>query len=332
MEELGAKVQHLMACIEFGTLWGCMAGMGVVMVQGWTETVVMVALVELPSRGVAKTGVGAVPDMSILAAIYTTEHVPQRIYKADGDAHSWEWLAMVSPCVDVLCNLANHINTDLGAHQGKKHTSPDMKKNIDILMASLSKLEVHVKKEGRTLNPDEMPVPDAVSVSLAELAHGLALANYNSQFKCNHERRRLVPISTLLQHLDNYSLSPIQPLHTTSACPPDHPPNSLNATHASHPTPPPLVNDDTHHVKFPDTASDLSDSDESDFENDKPTTAEWKPTSFLLENKTDVAIDVDTVIDLFEDDEYPWEEVFGQYNNNGLDIGTDRDIAEWDSD
>jgi hypothetical protein len=43
-------------------------------------------------------------------------------------------------------------------------------------------------------------------------------------------------------------------------------------------------------------------------------------------------MDVDTVIDLFEDDEYPWEEVLGQYNSNGSDIGTDRDIAEQDSD
>ena len=112
---------------------------------------------------------------SIAAAICSAEHVPQRIYKADGDAHSWEWLAMVSPCVDVLRNLANHINTDLGARQGKKHASPDTKKDIDILMASLSKLEVYVEKEGRTLDPDEMPVPDAVSVGLAELAHGSAL-------------------------------------------------------------------------------------------------------------------------------------------------------------
>jgi hypothetical protein len=260
---------------------------------------------------------------SIAAAIFSAEHVPQRIYKADGNAHSWEWLAMVSPCVDVLCNLANHINTDLGAHQGKKHASPDMKKDINILMASLSKLEVYVEKEGRTLDPDEMPVPDAVSVGLAELAHGLALADYNLQFEHNCECRHLVPISTLLQCLDNPNLSLLQPNPVTSTCPPNHPPNSWNATCTLHPTSPPLVNVDTHGVKFPDTA-DSSDSDESNFEDNKPAT-EFKPASFLLESKADVAMDM--VIDLFKDNEYPWEEGLGQ-NNSDSDIGTDRDIAE----
>ena len=158
--------------------------------------------------------------MSVSVAICAADNVPQRIYKADSNAHSWEWLAMVSPCVNVLRNLANRINTDLGARQGKKHASPDMKKDIDILMASLSKLEVYVEKEGCTLDPDEMPVPDAISVGLAELAHGAALADYNSQFKRNHERRRLVPISTLPQHLDNPNTSPSQPL---SSSPPPQP-------------------------------------------------------------------------------------------------------------
>jgi len=51
----------------------------------------------------------------------------------------------------------------------------------------------------------------------------------------------------------------------------------------------------------------------------------------LLESEADVAMDMDTVIDLFEDDEYPWEEGLGQYNSSDWDIGTDRDIAERDS-
>src|SRR5882762_6163983 len=91
-----------------------------------------------------------------------------------------------------------------------------------------------------------MPVPDAVSVGLAELAHGSALADYNSQFERNRKHRRLVPISTLLQCLDNPNLSLLQPNPVTSTCPPNHPPNSRNATHTPHPTPPPLVNVDAH--------------------------------------------------------------------------------------
>ncbi|RDB26708.1 hypothetical protein Hypma_005341 [Hypsizygus marmoreus] len=39
----------------------------------------------------------------------------KKIYKADGDMHSWDWLAMVSPCVDILRRLAARINADLGA-------------------------------------------------------------------------------------------------------------------------------------------------------------------------------------------------------------------------
>ena len=40
------------------------------------------------------------------------------------------YVCMVSPCIDVLCHLTNCINTDLGACQGKKHASPDTKKDI----------------------------------------------------------------------------------------------------------------------------------------------------------------------------------------------------------
>jgi hypothetical protein len=118
---------------------------------------------------------------------------------------------------------------DLGARQGTKYASPDMQKDIDILMASLSRLEVYIEKEGRTLDPDEMPVPDAVSVGLTDLAHGSALADYNSQFERNRECHCLVPISTLLQHnLDNPTPSHLQPPPATRTWPPD----SLNTIHA----------------------------------------------------------------------------------------------------
>jgi len=49
--------------------------------------------------------------------------------------------------------------------------------------------------------------------------------------------------------------------------------------------------------------------------------------SFLLESEADVAMDM--VVDSFKDNEYLWEEGLGQYNSDS-DIGTDRDIAEWD--
>ena len=85
---------------------------------------------------------------------------------------------MVSPCVNVLCNLAGQMNDDLGTCQGRKHSTPDMKKDIDILMASLAKLEVYMEKDSHTLDPDEMPVPDTISVGLADLVDGTYRLQY----------------------------------------------------------------------------------------------------------------------------------------------------------
>ena len=56
-----------------------------------------------------------------------------------------------------------------------------------------------------------------------------------------------------------------------------------------------------------------------------------KPTSFSLESEADIAMDMDTIIDFFKDDEYPWEEVLGQHNSDS-DMNTDADEADRDSD
>jgi hypothetical protein len=128
----------------------------------------------------------------------------QRIYKADGDAHSWDWLAFVSPCVDVLRRLATSINGDLGARQGNKHTIPDLANDIECLMASLTEHEVYVKKEGRVLDDDELPVPDVLSAGAAALTHGTTsnpLQDFNAQFDQLRRRRELVPISDLTQYI-----------------------------------------------------------------------------------------------------------------------------------
>jgi len=261
-----------------------------------------------------------------------TEDLQQRIYKADGDAHSWEWLAMVSPCVDVLRNLANHINGSLGARQGKKHSVPDMQKDIDILMASLLKLKVYVKKEGCTLDPDEMPVPDAISVGLADLAHGSALADFNAQFERNHERCRLMPISALLEHLHNPVPSP-EPLQaapaSTDACHHVASPDPSRTLFSISPAPSP-ANTSTvlHHIEL-SNAAESSDSDEDSFE-DKLTADDFKPTSFPIETEADVAMDMDSIIWYFEDDEYLWEDAFGDRSEES-DASTDQAEADYES-
>ncbi|KAF7373983.1 hypothetical protein MSAN_00611200 [Mycena sanguinolenta] len=134
----------------------------------------------------------------------------KKIYKADGDAHSWDWLALVSPCVDVLRRLATQFNEDLGARQGNKHTIPDLSKDIESLMASLREHEVYVLKEGRVLDNDEMPAPDVLSAGAAALTHGAVtnpLQDFNQQFDELRRRRDLLPVSSLLQYLPGASHS-----------------------------------------------------------------------------------------------------------------------------
>ncbi|KAJ7844988.1 hypothetical protein B0H13DRAFT_1541363, partial [Mycena leptocephala] len=128
----------------------------------------------------------------------------KKIYKADGDAHSWDWLALVSPTVHVLRQLATTMNEELGSRQGNKHTIPDINNDIEVLMASLQEHEVYVKKEGRVLDDDELPVPDVLSVGKAALAHGTTtnpIQEFNAQFAQLRRRRQLLPVSALMQYL-----------------------------------------------------------------------------------------------------------------------------------
>ncbi|KAF8959752.1 hypothetical protein BDZ97DRAFT_2042356 [Flammula alnicola] len=124
----------------------------------------------------------------------------KKIYKADGDAHSWDWLALVSPCVDILRKLSTKINMELGAAQGSKHTVPDLQKDIERLMKSLREHSVYNVVPGRIVDPKDRPVPDVISVGLAQLTHGNAtnpINEFNQQFERLRERRKLTPISDI---------------------------------------------------------------------------------------------------------------------------------------
>jgi len=99
----------------------------------------------------------------------------KKIYKADGNAHSWEWLGIVSPCIDVLRRLAKGINDDLGTHQGAKHKIPDLDRDIEALIMSLDDNEVYTIKPGRILDFDEKPVCDTYSVGMDTLTTVAAL-------------------------------------------------------------------------------------------------------------------------------------------------------------
>ncbi|KAF8195330.1 hypothetical protein K438DRAFT_1827273 [Mycena galopus ATCC 62051] len=135
----------------------------------------------------------------------------KKIYKADGAGHSWDWLALVSPCVDILRQLATRMNVDLGARQGAKHSSPKLAEDIAALMSSLDEHEVYVEKEGRVLDEDEKPVPDVISVGMAALTHGTSttpLAEFNQQFDILRKWPRLTPVADLFGLINTTSSMP----------------------------------------------------------------------------------------------------------------------------
>lgn len=136
----------------------------------------------------------------------------QKIYKADGDSHSWDWLALVSPCIDVLCRLSMKLNVELGSRQGSKHSVPDLQKDINVVMDVLKEHEVYTVKLGRGLDANDTPVPDIVSSGLSALSHGTTtnnnpLAEFNAQYNCLREHQKLKPVSVLV---DNVSHQPSQ--------------------------------------------------------------------------------------------------------------------------
>jgi hypothetical protein len=100
--------------------------------------------------------------------------------------------------------LAKRIHGEFGSHQGSKHTIPNLKKDIETLMDSLNEHNVYHIREGRVLDPEDSPVPDVLSIGLAALSHGSStnpLTEFNSQFDRLRERRRLLPITALLDSL-----------------------------------------------------------------------------------------------------------------------------------
>jgi hypothetical protein len=121
----------------------------------------------------------------------------KRVYKAEGGSHSWDWLALVSPCVDILRKLATKINAELGAQQGSKHTVPDLSNDLATLMEVLKEHNVYEIIHGRNVDAEDHAVPDVISVGLAQLSHGNStnpIAEFNEQFERLRERRKLTPV------------------------------------------------------------------------------------------------------------------------------------------
>ncbi|KAI0349403.1 hypothetical protein OH77DRAFT_1465461 [Trametes cingulata] len=114
------------------------------------------------------------------------------IYKAHGSNASWEWLETISPCIEILRQLANQINSELGSKQGVKHHSPDLTKDIHELMESLRRHGVYSPEQHRPDRDTIQVIPNVLSAGIHALA--APLAEYNAVFRKMQDRRAMVPI------------------------------------------------------------------------------------------------------------------------------------------
>ncbi|KAL6299961.1 hypothetical protein BKA93DRAFT_819674 [Sparassis latifolia] len=111
------------------------------------------------------------------------------IYKAQGSNASWEWLAMIAPCIDILRRLVTQINGSLGSKQGNKHQSLDLMNDIAELKRALRKRQVYILHPGRVIDGDKAKVPNVIASGLAQL-NGL-LHDYNKMIQRLKERRKM---------------------------------------------------------------------------------------------------------------------------------------------
>ncbi|KAG8779792.1 hypothetical protein FRC12_023837 [Ceratobasidium sp. 428] len=119
-------------------------------------------------------------------------------YRAHGSGASWEWLAIISPCVDFLRTLARQFHRSLGDDQGVRHAMANQARSIEMLMRSLSSSEVHTVKPGRKRAAgDGEPVVDVLSAGLQKLVHDSdnPLVDFNRNLQAMQQRRKLTPVT-----------------------------------------------------------------------------------------------------------------------------------------
>ena len=99
--------------------------------------------------------------------------------------------------MDILRKLSTKINHELGTEQGSKHTIPDLRKDIEILITVLKEHDMYQVVHGRIVDTQDRAVPDVISTGLAQLSHGNAtnpIGEFNEQFERLRERRKLTPV------------------------------------------------------------------------------------------------------------------------------------------
>ncbi|KAJ7438067.1 hypothetical protein FB451DRAFT_1344455 [Mycena latifolia] len=118
------------------------------------------------------------------------------IYQAHGSAASWDWLAMVAPCITALRHLSTSIINILGSDQGTKHEPADLSTDIELLMKSLVDNSVYQIKGRVFAEGDGTQTPDVLTVGIQQLSDSSSnpLTEYNAAFLKLQARRRLVPL------------------------------------------------------------------------------------------------------------------------------------------
>lgn len=116
----------------------------------------------------------------------------QTIYNANGSNASWEWLEKISPCIDVLRQLATHMNDTLGSRLGQKHHTPDISKDLRKLLDTLRSKAVYEIKLGRTVDSAKVEVPNVVTAGFRALAG--PLREHNERFERMRRRYRETPL------------------------------------------------------------------------------------------------------------------------------------------
>ncbi|KAH9015410.1 hypothetical protein EDB84DRAFT_1671051 [Lactarius hengduanensis] len=134
-------------------------------------------------------------------------------YQAHGSGASWEWLATISPCIEILRRLATEVNSTLGSKQGNRHASADLTKDIKILMDSLKQNDIYEEVLGRTLGDDESPAPDVIGEGYTALTWGAKspLRQFNRLVSTLQRRCGIQPLAG--------TTLPAQPQETLSECP-----------------------------------------------------------------------------------------------------------------
>ncbi|EKM53698.1 uncharacterized protein PHACADRAFT_164003 [Phanerochaete carnosa HHB-10118-sp] len=228
------------------------------------------------------------------------------IYRARGSNASWQWLAMIAPCVHILRELAKQVHATFVSHQGSKHTSPNLQRDIDRLMASLDQHGVYTIDEGRCINSENGEVLNVVADEIRGLQE--PLQEYNRLFRELQSSIRSKPlvgelyISVPADRLDPGTSTGSAMATTATASDSQDARNQGTAEDADAEIDNETLEDDNDDSHREDTAEASGSEDESDGAGDNVAGEhEDQEHWFSLNNADDVVLDMDAFDDNDDD-------------------------------